>query len=79
MSLQPDEFKEKDTSISLVEFIEKEVHSQIKLCKEFTFLLTVPRIGDILPVIIMLEVGDINRFPRVGDYSSYCCKKREVF
>jgi transposase len=26
----------------------------------------------------MLEVGDINRFPRVGDYSSYCrCVKSE--
>lgn len=26
----------------------------------------------------MLEVGDINRFPQVGDYSSYCrCVKSE--
>ena len=33
-------------------------------------LLTIPGIGNILGLIIMLEVGDIGRFPKVGDYSS---------
>ena len=36
------------------------------------YLLTVPGIGDILTLTIMLEVGDINRFAKVRDYSSYC-------
>ena len=37
-----------------------------------------PGIGDILGLTIMLEVGDINRFPKVGNYSSYCrCVKSE--
>ena len=35
-------------------------------------LLTVPGIGKILGLTIALETGDIGRFPRAGDYSSYC-------
>ncbi|TVL95008.1 MAG: hypothetical protein CV082_12625 [Candidatus Brocadia sp. BL1] len=35
-------------------------------------LLTVPGIGKILGITSMLETGDINRFPEVSDYSSYC-------
>jgi transposase len=58
--------------------IEKAVKSHIKLKPEFNYLLTMPGIGDILGLTIMLEVGDINRFPTVSDYSSYCrCVKSE--
>ncbi len=32
----------------------------------------VPGIGDILAMTILLEVGDISRFARVGDFTSYC-------
>ena len=35
-------------------------------------LLTMPGVGMILGMTIMLETGDVNRFPRVGDYTSYC-------
>jgi transposase len=52
--------------------IEKEVKSHVKIKPEFKYLLTMPGIGDILGLTIMLEVGDINRFPKVGNYSSYC-------
>jgi transposase len=52
--------------------IEKKVKSQVNLRKEFSMLLTTPGIGNILGLTIMLEVGDIGRFPKVGDYSSYC-------
>ena len=55
-----------------IELIEKEVLSQVKLQPEFKFLLTIPGIGNILALTIMLEVGDINRFKEVGNYSSYC-------
>jgi transposase len=34
-------------------------------------LLTIPGIGIILGLTIMLEVGDIGRFREVGNYSSY--------
>jgi transposase len=58
--------------------IENAVKSQAKLRKEFQLLKTIPGIGDILALTIMLEVGDICRFPKVGNYSSYCrCVKSE--
>ncbi len=55
-----------------IDIIEKEVMSKLKLRKPFQCLLTVPGIGNILAVTIMLEVGDIGRFKKVGNYSSYC-------
>lgn len=72
-------------SISAIQFlttriaeIEKAVKSHIQLTPEFKYLLTVPGIGNILALTIMLEVGDIRRFPQVGNYSSYCrCVKSE--
>jgi transposase len=61
-----------------INIIEKEVKSQVKLREEFKYLQTIPGIGKILSLTIMLEVGDINRFPKVGNYSSYCrCVKAE--
>jgi len=58
--------------------IEKAVKSHVKLRPEFEYLLTMPGIGDILGLTIMLEVGDISRFPKVSNYSSYCrCVKSE--
>ena len=58
--------------------IEKAVKSHTKLKPEFEYLLTMPGIGDILGLTIMLEVGDISRFLKVGNYSSYCrCVKSE--
>jgi transposase len=58
--------------------IEREVKSVVKLREEFKWLLSVPGIGDILALTIMLEVGHIQRFAKVGEYSSYCrCVKSE--
>ena len=34
-------------------------------------LLTVPGIGEILALTVMLETGNINRFPGMGNYVSY--------
>jgi transposase len=73
------------SSISAIRFlgerikeIEKAVKSHIKLKPEFKYLLTMPGIGDILGLTIMLEVGDISRFPKGSNYSSYCrCVKSE--
>lgn len=52
--------------------LEKAIKKKIKLNKAFRYLKTVPGIGDIIALTIMLEVGDINRFPKVGNFSSYC-------
>jgi len=55
-----------------IKSIEQNIVSQVKLVKEFELLRTIPGIGEILGLTIMLEVGDINRFPKVSNYSSYC-------
>lgn len=67
------------SSVSMIGFlsehikrIEKMVKGKVKIKEPFKYLLTVPGIGDILGLTIMLDVGDIGRFPKVGDFSSYC-------
>jgi len=51
--------------------LEKAVHGQVKLRPGYKKLLTVPGIGKILALTIMLETGDIHRFGEVGNYVSY--------
>jgi transposase len=51
--------------------IQKAVKNKVKLSKSFEYLRTVPGIGEILALTIMLEVGDISRFPKVGHFASY--------
>jgi transposase len=55
-----------------VELLEQTVTQRVKLRPQFSFLKTVPGIGEILALTIMLETGDIGRFPSVGNYASYC-------
>jgi len=58
--------------------IEKAVLPQVKLRPEFVILLTIDGIGQILALTIMLEVGDIRRFAKAGNYASYCrCVKSQ--
>jgi transposase len=52
--------------------IEGVVRSRVKIRQEFEKLLSLPGVGQILGLTIMLEVGDIRRFPKVGNYASYC-------
>ena len=52
--------------------LEKAIIQRVKLKKEFGQLLTIPGVGNILAMTIMLEVGDIERFPKVGNFTSYC-------
>jgi len=52
--------------------LEKAIRKKVRLKKAFQYLKTVPGIGDILALTIMLEVGDINRFSKVGNFTSYC-------
>jgi transposase len=68
-----------ETNLDLISFltkkikeIEKAVEARIELRQEYKKLLTVPGIGTILGLTIMLETGDIGRFPGVGNYTSYC-------
>ena len=54
-----------------IQRLEKAIQKKVKLNKAFQQLLTVPGIGLILAMTIMLEVGDIGRFPQVGNFASY--------
>ena len=55
-----------------IKAMEKTVLAKVKLRPEFSQLLTVPGIGKVLGLTIMLEVGTIRRFAKVGNYASYC-------
>ena len=64
-----------DTIIFLkqqIKLLEKAIQKKVKLNKAFQQLMTVPGIGLILAMTIMLEVGDIGRFAQVGNFASYC-------
>jgi len=52
--------------------IEKVVLPKVSLRPEFEILLTMPGIGKILGLTIMLEICDIRRFARAGNFASYC-------
>ena len=52
--------------------LEKAIKKKVKRNKAFEHLMSVPGIGNILAMTIMLEVGDISRFAKVGNFASYC-------
>jgi transposase len=54
--------------------IESLVLKKVKLRKSFQCLQSMPGVGKILSLTIMLETGKIDRFPNVGDFASYCRK-----
>jgi transposase len=55
-----------------VAILEDMVLSKLKKTAHFKTIKTVPGIGPILAMTILLETGDIKRFPNAGNYSSYC-------
>jgi transposase len=57
-----------------IHIIEKSVERRVLLKKPYQHLLTIPGVGKILGLTIMLETGPIKRFAKVGNYVSYCRK-----
>jgi transposase len=55
-----------------IDLLEKHIQRIIKSDSFFALLKTIPGIGPILAMTILLETGDIKRFESVGNYSSYC-------
>jgi transposase len=51
---------------------EKKILEHVQLRPAYACLQTLPGVGVILALTIMLETGDIGRFATVGDYTSYC-------
>ena len=61
-----------------IKMIENHVLEAGKLNSNFEKLLTIPGIGKILGLTIMYETGDISRFRKSGNYTSYCrCVRAE--
>ncbi len=57
---------------TLINDIEKKVLRLMTPQPQFIKLKTITGVGDILGLTIALETGDITRFPKVGNYASYC-------
>ncbi len=54
--------------------IEVVVEKKIDLRKPYDLLLSMPGVGRVLGLTIMMETGPLERFPEVGNYVSYCRK-----
>lgn len=54
--------------------IEVVVEKRIELRKPYNFLLSLPGVGRVLALTIMMETGPVGRFVKVGNYVSYCRK-----
>jgi len=52
--------------------LEKEIIALARPDPRFAGLQTTPGIGRILSLTILLETGEVGRFPKVGNYASYC-------
>jgi transposase len=55
-----------------IEALEKRLKERVRLRDEFKLLKSAPGIGEILATTIMLETGTVERFAKVGNFSSYC-------
>lgn len=74
-----------DTDLRLAKCITREINALerkladiLKGTPDFENLLAVPGIGAITSLTIVLETGEISRFPKVGNYASYCrCVRSE--
>lgn len=52
--------------------LEQAIKARVSLRPTFRHLLTVAGIGQTLALTIMLEAGEMRRFPTVGQWASYC-------
>ena len=57
-----------------IKFVESNLKNKIKSNSKYLNLMTMPGIGPILSLIILLETGPVERFKQVGNYASYCRK-----
>lgn len=55
-----------------IAILERVIKERVALRPAFRYLRTVDGIGEILALTIMLETGEIGRFPHVGQFASYC-------
>lgn len=63
-----------DYLTSQIKKIEQVILEKITLKERFHQLQTIPGVGIVLALTIMLETGSIERFSKVGNFTSYCRK-----
>jgi len=63
-----------DSLTRQIKAIEGAVEKKMDLRKPYDYLLSMPGVGKVLGLTIMLETGPIGRFEKVGNYASYCRK-----
>ena len=51
--------------------VEARLLESVKLRPDYAWLKTIPGIGEVLAIVIMLETGDVSRFAQVGNFASY--------
>lgn len=54
-----------------IEQVESRLLQAVRLSSDYALLKSVPGIGEVLATVIMLEVGDVQRFAQVGNFASY--------
>lgn len=54
--------------------VESHILRQLKGQESYRNLTTIPGVGKILAMMIIMETGPIGRFAKVGNYASYCRK-----
>jgi transposase len=59
-----------------IRVVEGVVERRVELREPYRYLLSIPGVGKVLSLTVMLETGPISRFPKVGNYASYCRKIR---
>ena len=55
-----------------IDVLERRLQERVKLRPDYRLLKSVPGIGETLATTIMLETGTVERFAKVGNFSSYC-------
>jgi transposase len=55
-----------------IAILEKRILTNLKSNLNFKLIQTIPGVGPILGMTILLETGEIKRFSQAGNYSSYC-------
>ena len=63
-----------DSLTRQIKVIEGAVEKRIDLRRPYEYLLSIPGVGKVLALTMMLETGPIERFEKVGNYASYCRK-----
>ena len=66
------------SNVAVIEVLNREIErlevhllESAKLRPEYALLKSIPGIGEVLAIVIMLETGDIRRFVQVGNFASY--------